>query len=48
MAEHVHELRWWTSTSCSGRGRDGVRFAPRELPTLVAAIVADGPPAARS
>jgi 8-oxo-dGTP pyrophosphatase MutT (NUDIX family) len=44
MAEHVHELRWWTVDELLAAARDGVRFAPRELPTLVAAVVADGPP----
>ncbi len=44
MAEHVHELRWWTVAELLDAGERGVRFAPRELPALVAAIVSDGPP----
>ena len=44
MAEHVHELRWWSIEELLEAGRQGVRFAPRELPALVAAVVADGPP----
>jgi 8-oxo-dGTP diphosphatase len=43
-AERVHELRWWTVEELELAGRDGVVFAPRQLPALVAGIVATGPP----
>jgi 8-oxo-dGTP diphosphatase len=44
-AERVHELRWWTPTELATADDDGdLVFAPRRLPELVAAIVADGPP----
>jgi 8-oxo-dGTP pyrophosphatase MutT (NUDIX family) len=45
MAEHVHELRWWSVEELLEAGQQCVRFAPRELPALVAAIVTEGPPA---
>jgi 8-oxo-dGTP diphosphatase len=44
-SERVHELRWWTLDELRDSG-EGVRFAPRRLPELLAALVADGPPAA--
>jgi 8-oxo-dGTP pyrophosphatase MutT (NUDIX family) len=44
MAEHVHELRWWTVDELLDAARDGVWFAPRELPVLVADLLANGPP----
>jgi 8-oxo-dGTP pyrophosphatase MutT (NUDIX family) len=44
LAERVHELRWWTVGELAAAGRDGVVFAPRLLPELVAALVRDGPP----
>ena len=45
-AEYVHEIRWWTPAelASTATGRDGVLFAPRRLPELVARIVAEGPP----
>ena len=42
-AERVHELRWWTPEDLLTVAADVV-FAPRALPRLVAALVADGPP----
>ena len=44
MAEHVHELRWWSVEELLEAGRQGVRFAPPELPALLAAVVTHGPP----
>jgi 8-oxo-dGTP pyrophosphatase MutT (NUDIX family) len=44
LAERVHELRWWTVGELAAAGRDGVVFAPRRLPALVAALVREGPP----
>ena len=44
-SERVHELRWWTLDELRDAG-EGVRFAPRRLPELLAALLADGPPAA--
>ena len=44
-SERVHELRWWTLDELRDVG-EGVRFAPRRLPELLAALLADGPPAA--
>lgn len=38
-----HEFRWW-SVAALKAAADG-RFAPRNLPRLVAELVADGPPA---
>jgi len=46
LAERVHELRWWSAAELRAAGRDGVLFAPRRLPDLVAALVREGPPAA--
>jgi 8-oxo-dGTP pyrophosphatase MutT (NUDIX family) len=46
LAERVHELRWWTVDELAAAGRDGVQFAPRRLPELVASLVQAGPPAA--
>jgi 8-oxo-dGTP diphosphatase len=43
-AERVHELRWWTLTELAAAREDGVLFAPRELPALLADLVANGPP----
>ena len=43
-AERVHELRWWTPAELHAAG-DGVVFAPRRLPGLVAELLASGPPA---
>ena len=45
-AERLHGLRWWTVDELLAAGRDGVWFAPRDLPGLVADVVANGPPAA--
>jgi 8-oxo-dGTP pyrophosphatase MutT (NUDIX family) len=44
-AERVHELRWWTVPELLAAGADGVSFAPRDLPALVAELVTNGPPA---
>jgi len=41
-AENLHELRWWTLEEL--RAYEG-RFAPRNLPDLVADLLAAGPPA---
>ena len=38
-----HEFRWWTLPAL--RAATGDQFAPRALPTLVAGLVANGPPA---
>jgi 8-oxo-dGTP diphosphatase len=46
LAERVHELRWWTAGELAAAGRDGVMFAPRRLPDLVATLLRDGPPGA--
>jgi 8-oxo-dGTP diphosphatase len=46
IAERVHELRWWTVGELAAADRDGVTFAPRRLPELVAALVREGPPGA--
>ena len=46
-AERLHELRWWTVAELlAAGGDDGLLFAPRRLPALVAALVREGPPAA--
>jgi ADP-ribose pyrophosphatase YjhB (NUDIX family) len=41
-SEYVHELRWWTLDELVAAA--GVRFAPRRLPSLFGALLADGPP----
>jgi 8-oxo-dGTP diphosphatase len=41
-AEYVHEIAWWTPTDLAAAG--DVLFAPRALPSLVAELVAAGPP----
>jgi 8-oxo-dGTP diphosphatase len=46
LAERVHELRWWTVRELTAAGVDGVLFAPRRLPELVATLVREGPPTA--
>ena len=46
VAERVHELRWWTAVELAAAGGDGVVFAPRRLPDLVAALLRDGAPGA--
>ena len=38
-----HEFRWWTLPALRAATSD--QFAPRTLPTLVAGLVANGPPA---
>jgi 8-oxo-dGTP pyrophosphatase MutT (NUDIX family) len=44
-AERVHELRWWTPAElAAATTADHLRFAPRRLPELVAALLADGAP----
>jgi 8-oxo-dGTP diphosphatase len=43
-AERVHELRWWTIAELEAARREKVWFAPRALPTLLADLVANGPP----
>lgn len=40
-AEHVHEVRWWTLAELE---RAGEAFAPRRLPQLYRALLAEGPP----
>ena len=44
-AERLHELRWWSPAELADPG-DGVIFAPRRLPELVADVLANGPPPA--
>jgi len=44
-AERLHGLRWWTVAELLAAAGDGVWFAPRDLPALVADVVANGPPA---
>ena len=41
-AEWVTGIRWWTQEELADA--DGVIFAPRRLPELVAALLRDGPP----
>jgi ADP-ribose pyrophosphatase YjhB (NUDIX family) len=41
-AEGLTGSRWWTGAELSGARKE--RFAPRRLPELYAALVADGPP----
>lgn len=44
-AERVHELRWWTPDELSDGELLGDAFlAPRRLPELLGALLADGPP----
>ena len=43
-SERVHELRWWSAAELAGA--TDVRFAPRRLPDLYAALLADGLPPA--
>ena len=43
LAEHVHELRWWTADELLDAARDGVWFAPRQLPALVADLARQRP-----
>lgn len=43
-AERVHELRWWTLAELQAAGADGVVFAPRQLPDLVADLITTGVP----
>lgn len=43
--ERVHELRWWTLDELVAAQAAMVRFAPFELPELVAGVLRDGPPA---
>jgi len=45
-AERVHELAWWTPAELVAAGAEGVRFAPRRLPELVVALLANGVPEA--
>ena len=39
----VHELRWWTPDELTAAA-DGVLFAPRRLPELLADLLAAGAP----
>jgi 8-oxo-dGTP diphosphatase len=41
-AEFVHELRWWTIDEIA---ESDVHFVPNDLPTLLASLLRDGPPA---
>lgn len=41
-AEYVHEVAWWTPDELVAA--DGVLFAPRALPRLVADLLTGGPP----
>lgn len=49
-AEHVHEMRWWSSVELAGVPTDleispgETRFAPRRLAELVRRLVDVGPP----
>lgn len=45
-SERVHELRWWTLPELVAAEAAHVRFAPRRLPALLTALLADGPPPA--
>lgn len=46
-AEHLFHIRWWTQDELSSFvPTDTELFAPRKLPQLVAALLADGVPAA--
>jgi 8-oxo-dGTP diphosphatase len=46
-AERVQELRWWTMAELATAAAErSVLFAPRELPALVAELIAHGPPPA--
>ena len=40
-AERVHELRWWHIEELADAD---LRFAPRALPSLLRALIDDGPP----
>lgn len=40
-AEFVHEIRWWTLDEIAA---SDAHFVPKELPTLLAALLRDGPP----
>ncbi len=40
-AEFVYELRWWTIDEMAA---SDAHFVPRELPTLLATLLRDGPP----
>jgi GNAT superfamily N-acetyltransferase/ADP-ribose pyrophosphatase YjhB (NUDIX family) len=40
-AENVHDLRWWTMPELTAHGG---RFAPHNLPALVAKLLESGPP----
>lgn len=42
-AEYVAELRWWTVAELRS-AHPSTRFAPRRLPQLLPALLADGPP----
>lgn len=42
-AERLHEIRWWTIAEMEA-AVDEVWFAPRAMPRLLRALVADGPP----
>lgn len=43
-SERVHELRWWTVEELVTAESERVRFAPRRLPALFTALLAEGPP----
>jgi 8-oxo-dGTP diphosphatase len=46
-AEHLMEIRWWTPDELADFvPTDTVLFAPRRLPDLIAALLADGVPEA--
>lgn len=44
LVENISELRWWALDELLAKGPATTRFAPRRLPELVSALVADGPP----
>lgn len=43
-SERLHELRWWSVDELRAAESARVRFAPRRLPALFRALLADGPP----
>jgi 8-oxo-dGTP pyrophosphatase MutT (NUDIX family) len=43
-SERLHELRWWSVDELLAAESRRVRLAPRRLPALFTALLADGPP----
>lgn len=44
--EGILDQRWWSLVEIDTARADGVLFSPRALPTLLRALLTDGPPAA--